>query len=108
METSMEIEPQVVPCQSGDDVNEAVRESGPSLLYRLRIAQVRTAALLTEQVTRFQSLESLVGRVRKWPVLRQCIDLLAGYNRVFPDLTTAKSVAERYGKFGHDSTVNSD
>ena len=34
-------------------------------------------------LTRLRLMAALVGRVRKWPLVRQIIDLAAGYNRVF-------------------------
>ncbi len=42
-------------------------------------------------------------RVRKWPLVRQAIDLAVGYNRVFPDLAAARKAATRYGMPGADS-----
>jgi putative methyltransferase (TIGR04325 family) len=47
-----------------------------------------------------------MGRVRKLPVVRQAVDFVAGFNRVFPDLSSAREVAERYAEHGHDSAAN--
>jgi putative methyltransferase (TIGR04325 family) len=62
---------------------------------------------LAGQLTRLPPVASLVARVRKWPVVRQAVDLVAGYNRVFPDLAAARGFAKRYGKPGADSDEDS-
>jgi putative methyltransferase (TIGR04325 family) len=38
--------------------------------------------------------------------VQQAVDLAAGYNRVFPDLATARKIATRYGKPGADSAAD--
>jgi putative methyltransferase (TIGR04325 family) len=58
------------------------------------------------ELTRVRPLASLLSRVRKWPGARQLINLAAGYNRVFPDLASARRVAERYAEYGHGCDEN--
>jgi hypothetical protein len=57
---------------------------------RLRLAQIRAASMFMEGITRLPILAPLVGRARKLPVVRQTVNLVAGYNRVFKDLTSAQ------------------
>jgi putative methyltransferase (TIGR04325 family) len=54
-------------------------------------------------VTRPRLLARLVSRLRKWPLLRQTVNLAAGYNRVFPSLGAARAVVSRYALPGADS-----
>jgi putative methyltransferase (TIGR04325 family) len=75
-------------------------------LRRFRLAQVRATSALMRRLTGVRTLAPLVARVRKWPVARQAIDWAAGYNRVFPDLSAAREVAQRYARHGHDSAEN--
>jgi putative methyltransferase (TIGR04325 family) len=60
-----------------------------------------------QEVCRVGPLASLVGRVRKWPGIRQLVNLVAGYNRVFPDMNAARAAARRYGLPGADSEEDS-
>ena len=91
---------------------EAVQPTRPewnglvTCLRRARLAQIRTTSALMRELTRPSALAALVARVRKWPLARQVVDLVAGYNRVFPDLPSARAVAERYAERGHDSAEN--
>jgi putative methyltransferase (TIGR04325 family) len=73
---------------------------------RVRLAQIRATSAWMRELTRLRPVAALVARVRKWPLARQAIDLAAGYNRVFPDLSSARAVAERYAERGHDSVEN--
>ena len=73
---------------------------------RLRLAQVLATSAFMRELTRLRPLESLMARVRKWPLLRQAINLVAGFNRVFPDLAAAQHVVVRYARSGADSGVN--
>jgi putative methyltransferase (TIGR04325 family) len=73
------------------------------LARRLRLAQVRATSLLMQEGGRFGPLAALVARARKWPLLREAVNLVAGYNRVFPDLKAARAAAAWYGRPGADS-----
>jgi putative methyltransferase (TIGR04325 family) len=75
-------------------------------LRRVRLAQIRTTSALMRELTRVPALATLLARVRKWPLARPVVDLAAGYNRVFPDLSRALAVAERYAERSHDSAEN--
>jgi hypothetical protein len=55
------------------------------------------------ELTRLRALEALVGRAGRWPVVRQAVNLAAGYNRVFPDYASAREFAGRYSENGHDA-----
>jgi putative methyltransferase (TIGR04325 family) len=77
--------------------------SGRMPFPRLRLAQIRATSLLVEELTRLGPLAALLARVRHWPLARPFLNLLAGYNRVFPDLATARQVAARYDRPGADS-----
>src|SRR5262245_4872716 len=77
---------------------------GPARSLRwLRLAQIRATSACMQRLTSLNPVASLVARVRKWPLARQVVDLVAGYNRVLPDLATARQVAEWYGRPGADS-----
>jgi putative methyltransferase (TIGR04325 family) len=76
------------------------------LVGRLRLGQVRAVSTLMRELTRLRPFASLVALVRKWPLVRQAVDLMAGYNRVFPDLGAARKVAQRYAEPGHESSEN--
>jgi putative methyltransferase (TIGR04325 family) len=69
----------------------------------LRLAQVRATSALMRGLTSLGPVAALVGRVRKWPVARQAINLMAGYNRVFADRAAARKLVQRYYQPGHDS-----
>lgn len=73
---------------------------------RLRLAQVRMTSALTRGLTRFDVVSSFIRRARKWPLIRQAADFVAGYNRVFPDLAAAQKCATWYGEQGHDSPAS--
>lgn len=73
---------------------------------RLRLAQVQVTSFLMRKLVSRRCVESLVARARHWAVARQVFNRLANYNRVFPDLTTAKCAVSRYTHRGHDSPEN--
>lgn len=86
------------------------RRPAPSRLgaavRRARLLQVGKTSALMRRLTRLRPLASLVGRLGKWPLTRPAVDLVAGYNRVFPDLAAALKVVDRYGRPGHGSAEN--
>jgi putative methyltransferase (TIGR04325 family) len=82
------------------------KRRSPWSLRRLRLAQVRATAALLCELMRLDQLAALMARIRTWPVARQVVDLVAGYNRVFPNLAAAQRVAEKYAEHGHDSAEN--
>lgn len=80
----------------------------PSIWRRLRIAQVLATSALMRECMRLGPLSALAGRLRKRPGARQAMDLIAGFNRVFPDLASAQEVVSRYRKHGHDTVENAN
>lgn len=66
--------------------------------------QIRVTSACVAELTRLDPIASLVTRIRTWPLVRQAVDLVAGYNRVVPDLATARRVAQWYARPGADST----
>ena len=108
MDATVKIDPDADADIDREKMKGPVKEDGLSPFRRLRIAQIRVVSILMEQAMRLGSLRSLMTRVRKWPLVQQSINVVAGYNRVFPDLTAAEKVAARYGKQGHDSVANSN
>jgi putative methyltransferase (TIGR04325 family) len=57
-------------------------------------------------LNRVDGLVSLLGALRSRPIAKQLIDLTAGYNRVFPDLATARLAAAGFSQHGHDTPEN--
>jgi putative methyltransferase (TIGR04325 family) len=75
-------------------------------LRRVRLAQIRVTSAFMRELTRLGPVANFMARVRTWPLARQALNLMAGYNRVFPDLSSALTVAERYAERSHDSAEN--
>jgi putative methyltransferase (TIGR04325 family) len=74
--------------------------------HRLRLGQIRAASMLMRDLNRSDRLVSLLGTIRNRSFAKQLIDLAAGYNRVFPDLPTARLVAAGFSQHGHDTPEN--
>src|SRR5262249_18490188 len=56
------------------------RRQGSQLSFsRIRLAQIRAASAIIGGLTRVGRLASLFASVRKWPLVRQCVNLAAGY-----------------------------
>src|SRR3954451_719563 len=68
---------------------------------RLRLAQIRAASTLMRDLNRAGSLVSVLKAVRNRPVAKQLLNLSAGFNRVFPDLASARLAAARFAQGGH-------
>lgn len=73
---------------------------------QLRLTQIRLTSALLRQLTRERHLASIVRRLDKWSLTRQAVNVVAGYNRVFPDLSTAQKIVEQYGMPSHESVAN--
>jgi putative methyltransferase (TIGR04325 family) len=78
--------------------------SGTGLLRRLRLVQIRFASAAMRTLTRRPSGASLVRGVRRLPLVRPVIDLVAGYNRVYPTLDRAERAAAWYSLPSHESS----
>ncbi|CAN5216146.1 hypothetical protein BH10PLA2_BH10PLA2_27120 [soil metagenome] len=81
-------------------------ETRKGVLNRLRMKQIRLSSSLLADLSRVKTVSRLVQSMRNWPVSRQAFDVLAGYNRVFPDLDAARCVAEKYTECSHEGSRN--